>query len=207
LRWFWPFEPRAVQAWFTKGSNGVPAGGGGNRTDNYCLLDDPSIGAKERGRQKGLELKWRLATEPSRLFDVPCRLETWAKLPTTLAPGDGAYIPVIKQRWLRKFETATSEVVEIPLSISELPIASNAPLPVEGCNVEFTKVELPNGEHYWTLGLEAFGDDTSSLSINLRRAAEYLARPPARWHEGADEMSYPEWLLRIARNDGMTEFR
>jgi hypothetical protein len=97
-------------------------------------------------------------------------------------------IVVVKQRWLRKFDTA-AEPWELSLDARELPLAGQA-RPAAGCNLELTKVEIEGlAGTWWTLGFEAFGDLDEVVS-SLNRTLAATGCPAV---DGA-EMSYPEWL-------------
>jgi hypothetical protein len=101
-------------------------------------------------------------------------------------------VTIQKERWLRKFDTATSIPEEIPLDHTEQPLDKKRPLPVLGCNAELSRVRL-RGARWWTLGLESFGT-MATVENSLRAVAAVLAarRPPDL---GTGELaSYPAWL-------------
>jgi hypothetical protein len=72
-------------------------------------------------------------------------------------------------------------------------------LPVQGCNVELTEVQIVgHSEVWWTLGFEAFGDLDSvstNLTLTLMPEKPVLERTVAT---GAF-VSYPAWLLARRR--------
>ena len=70
---------------------------------------------------------------------------------------------------------------------------NNRALPDLGCNVELTKVELPDSDIWWTLGFESFGT-VNTVAASLQAAAVTLtARKPPAINEGI-VASYPVWL-------------
>jgi hypothetical protein len=108
---------------------------------------------------------------------------------------------VRKARWLRKFDTHGPVPVEIPLGPDELPLNGQfrQDIPIRGCNVELTEVQLEDGEQWVTLCLEAFGE-LGTVRDDLRVVATSLAgRGPLPDLGGGQLLSYPRWLaLRAA---------
>jgi hypothetical protein len=102
-------------------------------------------------------------------------------------------VAVTKTRWLRKFDTSKYVRSEIPLGANEKPTPGYS-LPVQGCNVELTEVEMAgHAERWWTLGFEAFGDlecVSTNLTLTLLPEKPLLLRIVG---SGAF-LSYPAWL-------------
>jgi hypothetical protein len=205
LRWFW-FEqcPEQVEAWFMSENGRPPAGGGKTRTDEY--LHDPGqreLGLKIRGAKPGVEVKGLVTRLPAdgRLGAFVGAVEIWCKWTSTaLDLGQRPRSITRKQRWLRKFDTTGEAVVEVPLDQNEGPLEEHE-RPNEGCNFEFTRVEVILGEAKstcWTLGLEAFGS-YGKVESNLRRAIENLGtrRPPSL--ATGQLMNYPVLLSNLAK--------
>ena len=107
-------------------------------------------------------------------------------------------VAITKTRWLRKFDTSKYVRSEIPLDTGERPNKGYS-LPVQGCNVELTEVQIVgHSEVWWTLGFEAFGDLDSvstNLTLTLMPEKAVLERIVA---SGAF-LSYPAWLLARRR--------
>jgi hypothetical protein len=202
IRWFWRGAlPPGLEDWFRgRGAHPCAAGGGGTRTDEY--LRDPGqgeLGIKSRGGKPGLEIKGLVEVATPGLAVAPFAgpVEIWVKWSCeALDLGSRPRIPTEKQRWLRKFDTAGPTPEEIPLDDAERPVGGR-PLPERGCNVELTRVGLPAGIVWWTLGFEAFGR-LATLQADLAAAAAALAgrRPPPL--PGGILASYPAWLDRHA---------
>jgi hypothetical protein len=103
---------------------------------------------------------------------------------------------VQKTRWLRTYDTTRADIIEIPLQADEKPL-NGQPLPRQGCNVEFTKIQVAEDpRQWWTLGFEAFGDlDSSPCSLQL--TAQFLIAQSIPLPSGGEFMNYPSWLARI----------
>jgi hypothetical protein len=102
-------------------------------------------------------------------------------------------LAVTKTRWLRKFDTSKYVRSEIVLGANEKPTSGQS-LPVQGCNVELTEVEMAgHAGRWWTLGYEAFGDCESlptNLTLTVLPEKPFLLRTIG---SGAF-LSYPAWL-------------
>jgi hypothetical protein len=200
LRWFWRERcPQPVYDWFFK--SGLPPGGGFSRVDRYIpQRGEPDISLKRRGDRADFEVKGLVMTRRSpELEPLAPHIEIWCKWSCTirgLKLADG--VAVTKTRWLRKFDTSKYVGSEIPLGANEKP-RTGYPLPVQGCNVELTEVQI--GRHagvWWTLGFEAFGDFDSvptNLTLTVLPEKPVLVRVVA---SGAF-LSYPAWLLARRR--------
>jgi hypothetical protein len=203
LRWFWPeIEPVSVRDWFENG--GIRPGGGlRSRHDDYYFIaaGQTTLGIKWRDAQSGtptLEIK-SLVSKLSAVAIPPFEGEPgiWVKCQVD-ADGlpEGPAFRVGKRRWLRKFSAESADLREIKLDQNEKPDDAGS-LPVAGCNVEFTEVQLPKdlGRH-WTLGFEAFGaaDDVQNI---LKRTLAHTVSRGAPVLAGAFAASYPEWLSRF----------
>jgi hypothetical protein len=107
-------------------------------------------------------------------------------------------VAVTKTRWLRKFDTSKFVRSEIPLDPNGKPKTGYS-LPVEGCNVELTEVQIAG--HFgtwWTLGLETFGD-LESVSTNLTLVASPDKPVLVCVVASGAFLSYPAWLLARKR--------
>ena len=108
----------------------------------------------------------------------------------------GDEVAITKTRWLRKFDTGKYVRAEIPLDANGKPTKAHL-LPVQGCNVELTDVQvLRQTGAWWTLGFEAFGD-LDSVSANLTLTV--LPEKPAlvRIVPSGEFLSYPAWFQAL----------
>jgi hypothetical protein len=195
VRWFWSGRcPQPVRDWFFK--SGLPPGGGFSRIDRYGPQQgEPEISLKKRGERPGFEVKGLVATRGSpELEPLAPHIEIWCKW-SCLIPGFNLTDkqPVTKTRWLRQFDTSKYVRAEIPLDANEKPKAGYS-LPVQGCNVELTEVQMAgHSGMWWTLGFEAFGDLDSvptNLTLTVLPEKPLLLRVVG---SGAF-LSYPAWL-------------
>jgi hypothetical protein len=203
IRWFWRnTPPPGLEDWFYNADSPFcVAGGGKTRVDEY--LRDPrqiELGLKRRGGKQGVEVKGLVAVLWDGLAVGPFAgpIELWTKWTSEpLALPSGALFAVEKRRWLRKFDTSLARPQEIPLDADEQPL-DKRPLPVLGCNVEFTQITLAGDSVWWTLGFESFGT-IWTIANDLRAVATTLAvRQPPALGEGL-LASYPAWLSEHAQ--------
>jgi len=199
VRWFWnSICPQHVHDWFFK--KRLPPGGGYPRTDIYLSQPNTAeISIKERGDASGLQVKGLVATRhSSALASVANHVEIWCKWSCTI-PGLklSDEVAIRKTRWLRQFDTSKPVATEIPLESNEKPKPGYS-LPVEGCNVELTEVQIPSrSDVRWTLGFEAFGDlDTVSMSLTRVLLPERSIL--ASIVSSGMFLNYPGLLLRLA---------
>lgn len=195
-RWFWSgVAPDGLEVWFRgQQADGIPAGGGRERRDDY--VRDPNqdeLGIKRRGEKLGIEVKGLVSLQPTKLsvepFNGPIEIWTkWTSEALTLDPD--LTIVTRKVRWLRKFDTGDSSPREIPVDEYE---KIQEPLPQNGCNVELTRLTMSDDKQWFTLGFEAFGL-LANVENSLQRVAEVMAnrRPPRL--PGAICLSYPQFL-------------
>src|SRR5262245_20234800 len=159
VRWFYQDEcPENLHRWFGETS---PAPGGGKlRVDEYLSQTDQSeMSAKIRGERSGLEIKGLVAVCQSEAVPFAPLIDLWCKwsLPPS-ALEIAKKVIVQKTRWLRTYDATRAGIVEIPLRADEKPLNGQA-LPRQGCNVEFTRIQIAKDpRQWWTLGFEAFGD-------------------------------------------------
>lgn len=194
LRLWWKGErPAEVERWFEAASAiapGLPA----ERTDQY--LDDPEkgeLGFKLRGGARA-EVKLRVAQRGA--MGWLGTVEIWAKASASALRFDGPILEVRKRRRLRMFVASSGGVEE--LEVGEGERLRSGPAPVQGCNVEFTAVEV-SGSRWWTLGLEAFGELDSVEDI-LKATVSALGGPPEHLSEPALRGGYPRLIAALAED-------
>lgn len=195
LRWFWRGGvPAAIDAWFR--NREIPAGGGTSRTDEY-LVDRRQIelGLKKRGTKPGIEIKGLVGTRGTVSTPFDGRVQIWSKWTSeTLTIDHLPRINIRKTRWLRRFDTSGSQVVEIELDGLERSRYSADEFPQRGCHVEVVSLEVEGGSTPWgSVGFEAFGD-LSTVENSLDRTLSQVAAPAAL--PAGRELSYPGWLAQ-----------
>jgi hypothetical protein len=208
LRWFFRKPPAGLKEWFVdQGNFTCAAGGGQKRKDRYVIVPDQvEMGIKKRGEQhedengdveiKGLVSVGEAIDEGS--FQGTVQIWTKWKVPT-LSLKNLPTLLVTKSRWLRKFKIEDTRLTQVPLDEKEDPI--EGAFPEEGCNLEYTEIELESKEgadEWCTLGFESFGPlerVVHHLQITTHHVAHRHA-PPSDF-SSALEMSYPMWLARL----------
>jgi hypothetical protein len=201
IRWFWKSSPPpGLEHWFRESdAHSFAAGGGAEvRTDRYLLeAGQTDLGLKLRGgNNEGIEIKGLISNSVGALsLDPFCGpIELWVKWTAkSLSLDSKPTVVTEKMRWLRKFDTTGPSISEVELDSEEQPLTGQAS-PERGCNVELTRVRLPeNDELWWTFGFESFGT-IRTVEGDLRAAAsELLSRRPPQF-SGGIVASYPVWL-------------
>jgi hypothetical protein len=131
------------------------------------------------------------------LEPLALHIEIWCKWSCTI-PGFRLTdeVAITKTRWLRKFDTSKYVRSEIPLDAGGRPNKGYS-LPVQGCNVELTEVQIVgHSEVWWTLGFEAFGDLDG---VSTKPHADFKPVLERIVATGAF-VSYPAWLLARRRD-------
>lgn len=195
-RWFWrQSPPDGWRDWFCQAdSHNFPAGGGKQRADNYLRdANQTELGIKLRGGKPGVEVKGLVSRLSGGLLTEPFigPIELWAKWTSeTLELDPASTIVTQKTRWIRKFGASEHPPRELQVDDDE---KVREQLPDRGCNVEFTRLTLPNAELWWTLGFEAFGK-LDDLEDSLRNVVVAMAlRNPPNLGD-AISLSYPVFL-------------
>ena len=201
VRWFYRGElPSDTEDWFRRRAGEVERQP--PRTDHYLRLQD-SEGLNVKLRGGRIEIKQRVGLAKVTQFHegVTGALEQWRKWGFRLAePGPArmrtlasvaAWIAVRKERRLRTYW------VQDDWSIVAVPAAESQP---QGCELELTEVDA-DGQSWWTLAFEAFGDE-STLGDRLLRVARHVFRadePPSL--QAKDSHGYAAWLTNLARSE------
>jgi hypothetical protein len=203
IRWFWQgIIPSSFEKWF-HGFGGCPPGGGHTRFDMY--LDERGqreLGVKKRGTKPGIEVKGLIATLPMPVAIGPMRghIELWSKWTTSELRLDGvSLLSISKTRWLRKYDTENSRVIEIELKEDEASKNDTIKLPENGCNLELTSLLVePAREAWWTVGCEAFGPSLGVVEQNLRLVIHSIPAKDIPAVKGGVEASYPAWMSTLS---------
>jgi hypothetical protein len=188
VRWFvrGSVDP-AVRAWFESGER--PPHSEPEREDRYLAHPDESLGIKLR--QGKLEVKRRESILESLILPgVAGSVERWRKWSFALSDDDlphDSWIAVHKRRRVRKYAIRNGRARAIAADDR----------PAQGCNVELTELTV-NDDSWWTIGCEAFGDE-SSLGDHLLTVARVVFADEAPRLELHDSYGYPAWLVRLGR--------
>lgn len=199
--------PSAEVRWLIRGEPGKPAldwfGAGeanreDQRTDEYVLFEScHTVGVKERKGKLEIKALVRAPHPVAFALDMARLLDHWLKWSFKLPPSEEFAkeldevdrLSILKQRWLRKFETVGNGFREVPLTA----------FPDEGCNAELTKLEVLDigaaPSIWWTLGFEAFGT-RSLLEGYLGKSLEHVVgrRTLAVPLNKTASKSYPVWI-------------
>ncbi|MBU8900929.1 hypothetical protein KRR26_35565 [Corallococcus sp. M34] len=199
VRWFFDgSHPAAsvVRDWF--GSSSMEE----RRVDYYLATNRGDIGFKARVVERQpvkVETKYLLGSLGAVHLStgVVGNLERWRKLSLALDDSllkrDGVWLAIQKERRLRKFAFEDGTTREVLKSAR----------PVAGCGVELTRICCQLSEQSspidgWTLGLEAFGPESTLLAALQGGAREAFAVCPQIALGKECSASYPEWVkLRV----------
>ena len=184
VRWFYPGDfPPQIQTWFGVVADEIMDEA--SREDVYLLNTlGGRFGIKLRGGL--LEVKERTHTHGHHTFTpgVIGILESWVKLSFPLAAmpnSEGwpsSWVAVKKTRQLSPIKRHNSN---------------------SNCFLELTNVEVLN-QHWWTLGLEAFGSiDRNHKHLMDSASQVFSSSKPPVLEEGAS-IGYPTWLDTVAKD-------
>jgi hypothetical protein len=203
MRWFWQGTiPSSFEQWF-HGFGGCPPGGGQTRLDVYLYEQGQrELGLKKRGTKPGIEVKGLIATLPMPVALGPLHghIELWSKWTSSELRLHGvSLLSTSKTRWMRKYDTGNSRVIEIELREDESPKNDAIKLPENGCNVELTSLVVePARQVWWTVGCEAFGPSLELVEQNLRMIINTIPPKNIPAVKGGMEASYPAWMSTLS---------
>ena len=199
IRWFIAgILSKEIVNWFVAGH---PMERATVQVHEYLLLPGcDTVGVKFR--EDRFEIKANLGV--SRPLSLPTgiqgRSERWIKwsLPTKGLPmfgqtlhQSGPWLKVRKERNQRIFSAETGRLQEV----------SADSLPVTGCNIELTSIEVGADPPSWfTLGSEAYGAPSVTAGIldeGVSSFFEAQGPPPGLNLIETNSMSYPTWLLNL----------
>jgi hypothetical protein len=200
VRWFWQGDvPHAALDWLDTRPGGAPTEE--TRTDHYLIVSTTdTLGIKLREGQ--IEIKQRTGpARPTHLSDQAYGLtESWTKWSFGLARerpvlnqviASGAWTGIKKTRWLKEYRITETGSAEF------LGPGENAK---EVCALEIAQVTVLDAHaqsRWWTLGLEASGDEKQLTRTLHRTATDLLSLPLPRAMREENSSSYPKWLRRL----------
>jgi hypothetical protein len=201
LRWFYSGTlPDTIAHWFRQDDLGEHLVPPETREDQYLVISECDY-LNIKLRQNRLEIKCRQA-ELGKLQvseQLAGKVEQWIKwmcedpaterLISASQLTQGPWLRVQKERSQHKYQVlADSSLTTVPLNTSIS----------QGCTVEITQLKVESVA-WWSLALEAFGDDASRMHI-LQTVARWLSYTyPGAKLEIQNSCGYPQWLSKLAK--------
>jgi hypothetical protein len=200
VRWFYQGTvPAEVAKWFQSGTGRAEAQA--PRVDYYLDLQEmDGLGIKLR--EGKVEVKRRQRQHGLRRFREQAAgvVEHWRKWSFELSMGEGelsdslrpvsSWVAVQKERQLRKYRVAEDERL--------VPVPAEA-YPERGCSVELSSLCV-EGQDWWSLCFEAFGDESSLRQTLLLVVEEVLTCEGVPFPLDAEaSYGYPRWLASLRR--------
>jgi hypothetical protein len=120
------------------------------------------------------------------------RVEGWHKWSFELAAAPLAHLAVPAASWVlvRKARSVRRYRVDNVQGVVPLTAGEDTS---QGCGIELTEVEV-SGQAWWTLGLEAFGDEPALQQDLLAVAGHVLAGSLPMMLSAWNSYGYPRWL-------------
>ena len=195
VRWFDSGNiPEIIEYWFKQNcllsSTKLPE----EREDVYLYTPECDyLGIKLR--QGGLEIKWRypVTTTIHSGSLVEGNIEKWKKWRCSDFSGESFSLQQITDNpvWIKVKKIRYSQQYTVVL---KSPKAVSTDIDIDnGCSLEITDIEI-NGNKWWSIALEAFGEDFH-LEDNLHATAALIFNSYDRLPlEAKNSFSYPSWL-------------
>ncbi len=199
VRWFYQGGiPGDVQSWFDHVAEEPilqPA-----RLDTY--LEQPNnSGLGIKLRQGRIEIKQRVREFGKVDFEhkVSGVVESWRKWSFLIAQEQMGHLPpaILGDSWMqiRKERSLFSfEIIDREVKPTSLPDYSSG-----GCNVELTLINVER-ETWWSLGLEAFGDEKTNYNRLEIAAHHVFSKSPRPGLAAQSSFGYPQWLENVRKN-------
>ena len=201
IRWFLSDnESRELVDWFASPAvHGGPHAAPPGRVDRY-LIDkcQVELGIKARGGRDGVEIKGLVDARAADLSSGPFTgpIEIWSKWWTNALSLDAnRTVAIEKRRWMRAFDLSGTSTVDATSHVAEW-FSGSRPIPSRGCNVEVTRVTVPDGQVWWTMGFEAYGA-LSTVAADVIVVADLMSSRTPPPLSGAKCQSYPSWLASM----------
>jgi hypothetical protein len=198
VRWFNSGNiPENIESWFKHGCLLSPTKLPEKREDVYLYTPKCNyLGIKLR--EGGLEIKWRYVEKTAMQFgsSVEGNIEKWKKWRCLDSSEESFSLQQIGDNpvWVKVGKVRSSQLYEI---VEKKPQAVPNDANVDnGCSLELTNVEI-NGNKWWSIALEAFGEDTN-LKDNLQATADFVfSNYDSLPLQAENSYSYPS-LLELA---------
>jgi hypothetical protein len=174
VRWFYSGNiPENIESWFKHSCLLSPTKLPEKREDVYLYTPKCDyLGIKLR--QEGLEIKWRDPASNTMHFGslVKGNVEKWKKWRCLDSTGESFSLQQINNNpvWIRVGKVRYSQLYQVT---EKTPQPASTDIDVEnGCSLELTNIEI-NGNKWWSIALEAFGEDRN-LKDNLHVTADFV---------------------------------
>jgi len=199
VRWFYQGEiPADIQTWFDQIAEECivqPA-----RLDTYLLQQNHTdLGIKLR--QGRFEIKQRFQQHGVVSFHkhVSGAVESWRKWSFLIAREQNGYFPpaILGDTWLGVKKARSMYIFQITDNgVKSVPMPDYS---AGGCNLELTQIEA-SGTLWWSLGLEAFGDERTNYN-RFKMASKYIfSRSQQPGFDTQSSFGYPQWLENVRKN-------
>jgi len=201
IRWFSAGTLlKETLSWFSGGHRLDPAIA---QVHEYLVFQGcDTVGVKFREDRFEIKAKLGVSQPLSLVMGIQGRREQWIKwsLPTKGLPllgqtlrQSGPWLKVRKERNQRIFSAESGYLQEVPVGS----------LPVAGCNIELTRVEVEADPSSWfTLGFEAYGPPSARAALLEEGVGFFFkaqGRAPGIDLTEANSFSYPAWLMNLRR--------
>lgn len=174
VRWFNSGNiPLYIESWFKHSCLLSPTKLAEKREDVYLYTPGCDyLGIKLR--QGGLEVKWRYLQKTRINFGslVEGNIEKWKKWRCSDSSGESFSVQQIGDNpvWVKVGKVRYSQLYQV---VEKKPQAVSSDVGVDnGCSLELTNIEI-NGNKWWSIALEAFGEDCN-LKDNLQATADFV---------------------------------
>lgn len=179
VRWFYAGNiPENVEYWFKHNCLLSPIKVPEKREDVYLYLPKCDyLGIKLR--QGALEIKWRYPQSNAIRFGslIEGNLEKWKKWRCLDSTEETFQLAQIGDNpiWVRVAKVRYSQLYQVTANTAK-PVSTDTDIDDvdNGCTLELTNVEI-NGNTWWSIALEAFGEH-SKLKSNLQLTADFVFR-------------------------------
>lgn len=196
VRWFWESDvPEAALAWLRDQTGEIPSED--TRTDHYLMIaTTDALGIKLR--EGAIEVKQRNAPpHPEQLTERAHGLtERWIKWSFDLVREHPVLNQLLASRaWVGVKKTRRLKEYRITEGGLE-PLRAD-PDSTQVCAVEITQVAVSNADsntRWWTLGLEASGEESQLTRTLHLTATALLDAPFPAAMTVENSYSYPHWL-------------
>jgi hypothetical protein len=131
------------------------------------------------------------------------QVESWRKWSFGLANRPLARLATPAASWIAVRKARSLRIYQIGENQRVVPLATGDDA-LQGCSMELTDVEV-FGQAWWTLGLEAFGDESALQEGLLTVAGHVVASHLPVALDVQDSYGYPKWLDLVSSRAGSSK--